>query len=102
MFFHVALHLESSQDIGVMAGEWSQAQMAMLAEFGRGLSPAAMRHQAQLVLLCRSVSQGRSVLQCSYCVAALICIASCLIAFTVSCKRSSRLPIVTETYLSVT
>jgi hypothetical protein len=64
MFFHVALHLESNQDIGVMAGEWSQAQMAMLAEFGRGLSPAAMRHQAQLVLQCRSVSQCVAVSQC--------------------------------------
>ena len=69
MFFHVALHLESSQDIGVMAGEWSQAQMAMLAEFGRGLSPAAMRHQAQLVLLCRSVA-----VCCSVVIAWLHCI----------------------------
>ena len=41
------LHFSWSQDIGGMACEWSQAQMAMLAEFGRGLSPAAMRHQAQ-------------------------------------------------------
>ena len=102
MFFHVALHLESSQDIGVMAGEWNQAQMAMLAEFGRGLSPAAMRHQAQLVLQCRRVSQCVAVCR-SVVIAWLHCILfDCFQGFLQEKFKTSNRNWVTETYLSVT